>query len=63
VLGETLRFAEAVRRGAARVDVERSDLVGVTSDDPAVVDGYVRSLLEGAEAELAIRLIEEPRDR
>jgi DNA repair exonuclease SbcCD nuclease subunit len=63
VLGETLRFAEAVRRGAARVDVERSDLVGVTSDDPAVVDGYVRSLLEGAEAELAMRLIEEPRDR
>ena len=59
VLGEALRFVEAVRRGEARLDVDGGSLVGVTSDDPAVIDAYVRSLLEGAEGELASRMLEE----
>lgn len=59
VLGEALRFIEAVRRGEARLHVDRNELVGVTSDDPAIVDAYVRSLLDGAEGEIASRMLEE----
>jgi exonuclease SbcD len=59
VLGETLRFVEAVRRGEHRLAIEPSELAGITSDDPAAVDSYVRALLDAAEGELAMRLLDE----
>lgn len=59
VLGETLRMIQEVRSGRDTVRLDRGDLVGVASDDPAVVDAYVRSLLDGADAEIASRMLEE----
>lgn len=60
VLGEVLRLAESVRRGDAPLtSVDRSELVGLTSDDPAALAGYVRKLLDGVDGELAARLLEE----
>jgi hypothetical protein len=60
VLGEILRLSDSVRRGDAKLGIERSDLVGITSEDPAVLGAYVRSLLAGADGELASRVLEEP---
>jgi len=58
VLGEALRLARAVQRGEERLPVEPTDLVGVTSDDPAVAQAYARGLLDGAEGEIASRMLE-----
>lgn len=58
VLGEALRLLEAVRRGEEQVDgLEAGDLAGVGSDDPKVVESYVRRLLEGVDGELAARML------
>ena len=59
VLGEMLRLTADVRSGAATLTLDPSDLAGVTSDDPTAVAAYVRALLDGAEGELASRLLEE----
>jgi exonuclease SbcD len=59
VLGEALRLAGAVSRGEARLaGLEPGDLVGLTSDDPAAVDRYVRGLLDGVDGEIAARLLD-----
>ena len=60
VLGEILRLSDSVLRGEATLDLDRSNLVGLTSDDPAVVEAYVRTLLSGADGELASRMLDEP---
>ncbi len=58
VLGATLRLVESVRRGEQRViTLAHGSLGGVTSQDPAVVDAYVRELLQDADGELAARLL------
>ncbi len=57
VLGETLRLVDTVRRGETRLEVDVASLAGITVDDPAAVDAYVRSLLGGAEAELVSRML------
>ena len=58
VLGEALRLLEAVRRGEERLpDFEAGALGGTPLEDPRVVDGYVRQLLEGTDGELAARLL------
>jgi len=58
VLGETLRLSESIRRGEARLTaLEAGTLAGVTSEDPAAVDAYVRELLRDADGELAARLL------
>jgi exonuclease SbcD len=60
VLGEILRLVGDVRRGESSLaTLERSDLVGLASEDPARQDAYVRSLLDGADGELASRMLEE----
>ncbi|MDA0328202.1 MAG: DNA repair exonuclease [Gemmatimonadetes bacterium] len=60
VLGEVLRLTEAVRQGDERLSqLDRSTLVGFTSDDSVELGSYVRRLLEGAEGELAARLFED----
>ena len=59
VLGEVLRLARAVRDGEVTLDtVEVTALAGAPSDDPASVASYVRSLLDDADGELAMRLLE-----
>jgi hypothetical protein len=59
VLGGALRLAGALRRGDTRLGgIEASDLVGLTSDDPAAVDRYVRGLLGGVDGEIAARLLD-----
>jgi DNA repair exonuclease SbcCD nuclease subunit len=60
VLGEALRLCDSVRRGQARLDLSAGDLAGIGGDDAQTVDEYVRSLLEGADGELAARLVEAP---
>ncbi|HKJ03683.1 MAG TPA: exonuclease SbcCD subunit D [Longimicrobiales bacterium] len=58
VLGEALRLLEAVRRGEERLpDLDAAALGGTPLEDPRVVDRYVRQLLEGADGELAARLL------
>jgi DNA repair exonuclease SbcCD nuclease subunit len=58
VLGETLRLSEAIRRGEARLTaLDAGALAGATSEDTAVVDAYVRDLLQDADGELAARLL------
>ncbi|GMV04930.1 MAG: hypothetical protein AMXMBFR53_12100 [Gemmatimonadota bacterium] len=57
VLGEALRLVEAVRRGEARLDVDPASLAALTSEDPRAVEHHVRRLLEGADGELAARLL------
>jgi len=58
VLGEALRLAAAVRRGESRIaGLDAGDLAGVTSDDPAAVDRYVRDLLADIDGEIAARLL------
>jgi hypothetical protein len=58
ILGEVLRMAERLRRGDDAIPVDRGDLVGLASDDPAAITAYVRTLLDGAEGEIASRLLE-----
>jgi DNA repair protein SbcD/Mre11 len=61
VLGEALRLAGAIRRGEARlVGLEASDLAGAATSDPAFVERYVRSLLDGIDGEIAASLLEGP---
>ncbi len=58
VLGAALRLSDAVRRGEKRLgSVEPSDLVGLTSDDRAVLDAYVRELVADADGEIAAHLL------
>ncbi len=58
VLGEALRLLEEVRQGRARLDgLEPDVLAGLDSDDPDALERYVRSTLEGADAELAARML------
>lgn len=58
VLGEALRLLDAVRRGEERLpDFEPGTLGGTPLEDPRAVDRYVRGLLEGADGELAARLL------
>lgn len=58
VLGEALRLTEEARSGRVTLPVDRNDLVGITSDDPAALAAYVRDLLDGAENEIATRLLD-----
>jgi DNA repair protein SbcD/Mre11 len=61
VLGEALRLAGALRRGETRLrGLEPGDLAGAGSDDAAVVERYVRGLLDGIEGEIAACLLEGP---
>ena len=60
VLGEVLRLTTLIQRGdGALPDLDPSGLVGLSSDDPTEVAGYVRDLLKDAEGELAARLLED----
>jgi DNA repair protein SbcD/Mre11 len=59
VLGEVLRLAESVRQGDTTLPhLDRSSLVGFTSEDPNALDDYVGHLLEGADGEITARLLE-----
>ncbi|MBM4185541.1 MAG: DNA repair exonuclease [Gemmatimonadetes bacterium] len=60
VLGEALRLCAAMRRGESKLDVTAADFAGIGTDDARSVDAYVRALLEGADGELAARLVETP---
>ncbi|MEQ1858295.1 MAG: DNA repair exonuclease [Longimicrobiales bacterium] len=60
VLGEALRLCDAIRSGRAKLDVAAADLAGLDGDDTRSVEQYVRALLEGADGELAARLVETP---
>jgi DNA repair exonuclease SbcCD nuclease subunit len=58
VLGEALRLLEAVRRGDERLPhFEPGALGGTPLEDPRAVERYVRQLLDGADGELAARLL------
>ncbi|HSG09387.1 MAG TPA: DNA repair exonuclease [Longimicrobiales bacterium] len=58
VLGEALRLLDAVRRGEESLpDFDRGTLGGAPLEDPSAADRYVRRLLEGADGELAARLL------
>jgi DNA repair protein SbcD/Mre11 len=64
VLGASLRLAEAVRRGETRLaDLDPDALAGIAGKDPALVDAYVRELLEDADGEIAARLLGPDSDR
>lgn len=59
VLGEALRLAEAVREGRASLhDVLEGALAGIAGDDRTAMDAYVRGLLQGADGEIAARMLE-----
>ena len=58
VLGEALRLSAAVRTGGTKLDIAMGDLATMGADDSLGVDAYVRDLLEGADGELAARLLE-----
>jgi hypothetical protein len=58
VLGETLRLAEAMRRGEARLSgLAGGDLAGLAGDDPEALERYVRRLLQDVDGEIAARLL------
>jgi hypothetical protein len=60
VLGEVLRLCDSVRQGETTLPkLDRGALVGVTNDDPGALRDYIKSLLGGAEGELAARLLED----
>jgi hypothetical protein len=42
------------------VGLDPGDLVGISSDDPLVVDRYVRDILDGIDGEIAARLLDAP---
>ena len=53
-----LRLSEAIRRGEAQLTtLDPGALAGAPSEDPAVVEVYVRDLLQDADGELAARLL------
>jgi len=59
VLGEALRLASTLRAGEGTLGgLDPSDLVGISSDDPAAIDRYVRELLGEIDGELAARLLD-----
>ena len=59
VLGEALRLAEAVRDGRASLEASlEGALAGVGGEDRTIVRAYVRDLLEGADGEIAARMLE-----
>jgi DNA repair exonuclease SbcCD nuclease subunit len=59
VLGEALRLSDSLRRGATVLaGLDPGDLVGIPSDDPAVVERYARELLTGIDPEIAARLLD-----
>ena len=58
-LGEVLRLCDSVRRGDTTVpQLDRGGLVGAINDDPDALHDYIKRLLDGAEGELAARLLE-----
>ncbi len=60
VLGEALRLTASVRDGGSELPgIRAGDLVGVDSEDPALVGTYVRELLEGVDADVAALLLED----
>jgi DNA repair exonuclease SbcCD nuclease subunit len=60
VLGEALRLLDKVRRGEVGLTgLEPDALAGLGSDGGESLDAYVRRILEGADAELAARMLGE----
>lgn len=60
VLGEALRLMEKIRLGETSLEgLDPGTLAGLTSEERDAVDAYVRSLLQGAEGELAARVLGE----
>jgi DNA repair exonuclease SbcCD nuclease subunit len=58
VLGEALRLLEAVRRKEVKLaSPDPGALAGVASDEPRVVEAYVRELLGRVDGELTARLL------
>jgi DNA repair exonuclease SbcCD nuclease subunit len=57
VLGEALGLAEEVRMGKASLAIDPGELAGFTSGDPDAVQAYVRDLLDGADGEIAARML------
>ncbi len=61
VLGEALRLVRRVEVGQAHLgDLDPSELAGLTTDDPTVVEHYVKELLRDTGGEIAALLLEEP---
>ena len=59
VLGEALQLCESIRTGHQLLDgLDAGVLAGLTSADPDAAKRYVRRLLEGADGEVAARLLE-----
>jgi len=59
VLGEALRLCESIRTGHQLLDgFDAGALAGLTSADPDAAKRYIRRLLEGADGEVAARLLE-----
>lgn len=59
VLGEALRLSEAVRDGRTSLDdLLEGSLAALDSDGPADRQAYVRRLLDGADGEIASRMLE-----
>lgn len=60
VLGEVLRLSDDLRNGERSIDhLLVGALAGAPSDDPIALRAYVRDLLDGADGELAARLLDE----
>jgi hypothetical protein len=60
VLGEVLRLSDDLRNGERSIDhLLAGALAGAPSDDPIALRAYVRDLLDGADGELAARLLDE----
>ena len=61
VLGEALRLAEAIRSDPSAIPLAPDELAALhRTSDPEQLEEYVRSLLDGAEAEIASRLLSDP---
>jgi DNA repair exonuclease SbcCD nuclease subunit len=58
VLGEALRLCAAIRSGQSRLEIPAEELAGIGGDEASTVEEYLRTLLEGADGELAARLVE-----
>ena len=59
MLGEALRLCDMIREGKATLEtLDPDDLAGLESDDPELVERYIRGLLSspGTDAEVAVRL-------
>jgi exonuclease SbcD len=58
VMGEALRLAAAIRAGERTLtSLESGALAGTASDDPRVVEAYVRRLLEDVDGEIVARML------